>query len=115
MATVAVTVTDKPAQSFLATWAGMTTSDVGAEIDYVGHADRTVQVFGAFGGATVTLQGSLDRSNWATLNDAQGNPIEITQAKIEAITELVLWIRPHVSGGTGTNVTVSLLMRKTMS
>lgn len=114
MATIPVTVTEKPAQSFLATWANLASGDVGAEVDYVGHADRTVQVFGNLGGATVTLEGSLDRTNWATLNDAQGNPIQITAAKIEAITELVLWVRPSVAGGVGTDVTVNLLMRKTM-
>lgn len=114
MATVAATVAERPAQSFLATWANLASGDVGAPVDYVGHADRTVQVTGSFGGATVTLQGSLDKENWATLNDAQGNPIQITEARIEAVTELVLWIRPSVAGGTSTDVTVNLLMRKTM-
>ncbi len=109
-----VTITEHPAQSVMATWANMATNDDGAPIDYVGHADRTVQVFGTFGGATVTLQGSLDKTNWATLNDVQGNAIEITAGKIEAVTELPLWIRPLVTGGTGTDVTVKLFMRKTM-
>jgi hypothetical protein len=113
MATVFPTVLERPAQSYLAQWVGMTTGDVGDRIDYVGHADRTVQVVGTFGGATVTLQGSLDGANWATLNDAQGQPIEITAARIEAVTEMVLFIRPIVTGGSGANVTVLLMMRKT--
>jgi len=112
--TIAAVITEPPAQSYMATWSNMTTDDVGEPIQFVGHADRTVQVFGEFGGATVTLEGSLDRVNWATLNDAQGNAITITAARIEAVTELVLYTRPSVTGGTGTDVTVKLFMRKTM-
>ena len=113
MATVFPTVREKPAQSYLATWDGMASGDVGDHIDYIGHADRTVQVVGTFGGATVAIQGSLNGTEWATLNDAQGNPIEITAPKIEAITEMVLFIRPVVTGGSGTSVSVLLMMRKT--
>lgn len=68
---------------------------------------------GTFGGATVTLQGSLDGTNWATLTDAQGNAISVTSAALEAVTELVRYIRPVVTGGSGTDVTVLLLMRVT--
>lgn len=113
MATVGVTIAERPAQSFLATWQGMATGDVGEPVDYVGHADRTVQVVGTFGGASVALEGSLDGSNWSTLSDAQGNAINFTAAGIEAVTEMVLYIRPKVTGGTGTSVTVMLMMRKT--
>lgn len=114
MSTINVAIAEGPCQSFIATWEGLTAGDVGQAIDYVGHADRTVQAFGTFNGATVTLQGSLDGSNWATLNDAQGNAIEITSARLEAVTELPLYIRPSVSAGTGVSVTVKLFMRKTI-
>jgi len=113
MATVDVSVAEGPAQSFIATWSGLATGDVGAPIDYVGHADRTVQVVGAFGGASVSLEGSLNGSHWSPLTDAQGNVISFTAAGIEAVTEMVLYIRPKVVGGAGTSVTVMLMMRKT--
>lgn len=114
MAEIARTLTEQPAQSFVVTWANLAAGDTGTPIDLVGHADRTVQVFGNFGGATVTLEGSLDGDHWATLNDAQGNPIQITEAKIEAVTEAVLLTRPSVAGGSSVDVTVKLFMRKTM-
>ena len=114
MATIVVAVSDRPAQSFLAAWQGLSSGDVGQAIDYVGHADRTVQIVGTFGGATVTLEGSLDGTNWATLNDAQGSPISMTSSGIEAVTEMVLYTRPKVVGGTGVSVTALLMMRRTM-
>lgn len=116
MSTVPVSVEEAEGRTFVATWPDMTTNDVGAPVRYAGAADRSVQVFGTFGGATVTLEGTLEgvAANWSTLNDAQGNAIEITAAKIEAVTELVRQIRPKVTGGTGTSVTVMLMMRQTM-
>lgn len=114
MALVHPSIAERPAQSFLARWVGMASGDIGDPVDYVGHADRTVQVIGDFNGATVTLQGSLDGDNWATLNDAQGQPMTFTQAGIEAVTEIVLFIRPVVTGGSASDISVYLLLRKTM-
>jgi hypothetical protein len=116
MATIPVTVTEGEARTFIATWTNLSTGDVGEPIRYAGAADRTVQVFGDFGGATVTLEGTLEQvpTTWLPLNDAQGNPIEITEARLEAITELVRQVRPVVAGGTGTAVTVMMLMRQTI-
>ena len=114
MSTVNVAIAEGPCEAYIATWAEMAAGDVGQAIDYVGHADRTVQMFGTFGGSLVELQGSLDGSNWATLNDAQGNAISIDSARLEAVTELPLYIRPAVIGGTGGSITVKLFMRKTI-
>jgi len=114
MSTIAPTIIDAEAQITIATWAGLATGDDGASIRYGGAADRTVQIVGTFGGATVTMQGSLDGTNWASLTDVQGNAIAVTAAALESITELVRYIRPVVTGGSGVSVTVMLLMRRTM-
>ena len=114
MPTIVPTLLDAEAQITIATWTGLETGDDGAAIRYGGAADRTVQIIGTFGGATVTMQGSIDGTNWATLTDAQGNAIAATAAALEAITELVRFIRPIVTGGAGVSVTVLLLMRRTI-
>ena len=44
----------------LFTWTPLTTGDTGAPITTGYSADLTIQVFGTFGGATVTFQGSND-------------------------------------------------------
>ena len=110
---VAHTVREGYARTFLATWV-LAAGDVGDPLRYPGAADRTVQISGTFGGATVTLEGSLDGSNWLPLTDAKGAEIIVTAAALEAITELVMYVRPVVTGGAGTTVTVTLLMRTTL-
>lgn len=59
----------------------------------------TVQLLGTFGG-TVTMEGSLDNTTWATLTDLQGNSVAKSAAALETIQEVPIWIRP--SGGAGT-------------
>lgn len=71
--------------------------------------DRCVQMFGTFG-ATVTLQGSLDGTNWFTLTDGIGNNIAMTSAGGKQIHELVRFIRP--TAGAVTSVTVIVLARR---
>lgn len=107
------TLAEGDARTVIATWAAMATGDTGAAIRYAGAADRTVQIVGTFSGSTVTLQGSLDGDNWAALTDAQGNAIAMAAAGLEAITELVRFVRPVVTGGSGAGLTVMLLMRNT--
>ena len=84
-------------------WFGMQLGDDGQAASGVEQMDRSVQVFGDFGaGGSVTIEGSLDGEHWATLSDPQGNPLVITSAKIEQITELTMHIRPRVTTGDGT-------------
>lgn len=89
----------------IGTWTGLTqtTSDDGEPMELPGWPDRSVQVFGTFGtGGSVRIQGSNDGTNWAVLTDPQGNDLNITAAKIEAITELTRYVRPLVTAGDGT-------------
>lgn len=96
------------------TWQGMTSGDVGAPLDFetARHTDRSVQVIGEFGTGSVVIEGSLDGENWSTLSDPQGNALSIQSAKIEAILEAVLYIRPRVAGGdVTTDVAVLIFLR----
>lgn len=100
----------------VATWAGMANGDVGEAIELANFADRSVQVVGAFGaGGNVRIEGSLNGTDYAPLTDPQGNNLDINAAKIEAITELVRWIRPAVTAGDGsTALTVTMLLKGAM-
>lgn len=104
--------TDQIGESAVITWANLTTGDTGDPVDYRAYTDRAVQVTGTFGGATVTIEGTIDGTNYATLTDPQGNALSITAAKIEQVAETVVKIRPAVTGGSGTSVTVSLLAHR---
>ena len=98
----------------LVTWADMVNGDVGAPVEWVDFADRCIQVTGTFGaGGTLTVQGSNDGTNWATMADPQGNALTITAAKIEQVLELPRYVRPNVTAGDGTtSLSVTLCMRR---
>src|ERR1043165_2163120 len=87
-------------------WSGLTQAslDDGEAFEMPGWSDRSVQVLGTLGtGGSVRIEGSNvaapSVSDWATLTDPQGNALDITSLKIEAISELTRWIRPRVTAG----------------
>lgn len=97
-------------------WEALTeTNDAGTPILTPAAADKTIQVFGTFGGTTITIQGSNDNvdppTNWDTLHDENGDVLTFTAAGIHAISENPLWIRPREDGGTGTDVDVTLIAK----
>ena len=93
-------------------FAGATTGDTSPTIEQCEWADRSVQVAGTFGGGAVAIEGSNDGTNWATLNDAQGNALSITTAKIEQLLEVTRYMRAAVTGGTGVDLTITFLLRR---
>ena len=91
----------------------MQNGDDGQPIELANFADRSVQVVGTFGaGGKVRIEGSLDGANYAPLTDPQGNDLDLTTAKLEAVSEVVRWIRPRVIAGDGTTLlTVTMLLK----
>jgi hypothetical protein len=84
-------------------WSGLLNGDDGGALSLPNFTDRTVQIFGTFGtGGTISIQGSLDGTNWVILTDPQGNAITKTAAAIESISEATPYIRPIVTAGDGT-------------
>lgn len=108
---------DKP-QVYEVRWEGLATGDVGDAASLPFASDKSIHVVGTFaGGTTVTLQGSNDAeptpSVWSTLNDAQGNPLTFTSARIEQLVENPKFIRPSVAGGAADDVDVNLICKRT--
>ena len=100
-------------RAFVATWPNLLQGDQGDSLPFGQYTDRSVQVTGALGGATVVVEGSMNGLDWAALTDPQGNDLLITTAKIEMITEATVYIRPRISGGSGvTDVTVLMLLKE---
>ncbi len=97
----------------LVTWTGLLNGDEGAAADWVEYSDRCFQVTGTFGaGGSVTIQGSNDGTNWASLADPQGNALTFTSQKIEQALELPRYVRPTVTAGDGTTSLVVTLVMK---
>jgi hypothetical protein len=94
----------------LATWT-LGASDTGIEVDLSDYVDRSIQVEGTFGGATVTVEGSNDSTNWESLRDPQGTILAFSAAGLKQVLEATLKLRVRSAGGTGTTVTVTLFGR----
>jgi len=80
-----------------------------------GYADRSVQVFGTFGGASVVFEGSNQDgtpATYATLSDPQGNGLTFTAAGLKAVLEMTRVVRPRVIGGDGTTSLTIILFAK---
>lgn len=92
------------------TW-NLTDTDVGLPIELTDHSDRSVQVDGAFGGGTVTLEGSNDGTNWFTLRDPQGTALSFTTAALKQVMETTLFTRANLTGGAAVNVNVTMCLR----
>lgn len=70
-----------------------------------------VQFTGTFGGATVTLQGSNDGTNFVTLKDGAGADISVTSAGLVDFSTAARYIKPGISGGTADDVDVTVVLR----
>jgi hypothetical protein len=97
-------------------WSSLQLNDDGAALELPGLADKTVQVYGTFGGGgKVILEGACDPTiiTWVPIHDPQGNALEFISAGIEQILENPLKIRPRVTAGDGTtSLTVVIICRK---
>lgn len=91
----------------------LATGDTGVEVGFADFADRSVQVSGTFGGATITLEGSNNGTDWVGLRDPQGVAISFTAAGLKQVLESTLLVRPVITGGAASSVNVTLLMRLT--
>ena len=99
--------------AFVASWTSLALGDDGQAMPFSQYSDKSVQVFGTFGGASLRVEGSNDGTNWATLTDPQGNDLLITTAKIEMVTEAAAYTRPFVVGGDGTtSLSVAMLCKE---
>jgi len=97
----------------VAKWVGLAANDDGQAVACAQYTDKSVQVSGIFGGASLVFEGSNNGIDWATLTDPQGNALSFTSAKIELVSEATHYARPKVTGGDGTtNLSVYVLMKE---
>lgn len=116
MATIIPTVTDVSekgdSSALKIVWTPMANGDVGREVHYPKHNDKSVHVSGTFGtGGSVAVEGSNNGAvSFAALRSPDSNTIAITAEAIKAVLENTDFTRPHVTAGDGTTaLTVSML------
>lgn len=88
--------------------------DDGAKITFPNHADRSIQVSGVFSGAKLTIENTINGSDWLTLLDVHNNQMSFTSAPnyTPVISPATLSIRAIVAGGDeSTAITVHILAK----
>ena len=100
-------------RSHLLKWTEVTDGDTcnPFKIDGQDAALGSIQVTGAFGGATVTLQASIDGTNYVTVNDVSGDAVSFTAAGLAEFSVTALHIKPVITGGSESDVDISVLLR----
>lgn len=112
---------------YIVTWSGLLNGDDGAPFVFPDKADKSIQVTGTFGAAgNLRFEGSNAQGyipsltggtalipTYATLNDPQGNVLDVTAAKIEQVLENTNVVRPRVTAGDGTTNLVCVLVCRT--
>lgn len=112
MATIPYVIVPSPdIRSFVIKWLSVTEADTCAAVAIPTHADRSVQVTGTFGGATVLIQGSNDGSTYATLTTPADAALSFTATGLKQILESTAYIKPSISGGTGQTLNIYVHMR----
>lgn len=97
------------------TWPSLAADDDGAPVRLAVYSDRSIQVAGTFGGASVTIGGSNDGETYHALTDPNGQALTLTSAALRAIVELPIFLKPRVFGGDGTtNLKVVLSGRRSI-
>jgi len=94
-------------------WADLAPGDTGVpylvrnRYGFVG----SVQISGTFGGATITLEQSNDGVTWFPAVDTLGTVISATTAEITEISLASIYLRPVITGGTGSSVDIIVVFR----
>lgn len=94
------------------TWTPVTEADTCGPAALPDYADKSIQVFGTFGGSSTALHGSNDGgTTFAALNLPSGSAIAITAAGIKAVLENTEQIKPVATGGSSQSITIVVVAR----
>lgn len=93
------------------TWTPLGNADTGTPEELSRYPNKSVQIGGTFGGATVVLEGSDDGITYATVKDITGALVSGTSAARFDVVDIPYFIRPRTSGGSGTAAFVILTSR----
>lgn len=93
-------------------WVGVGGADSGQPVDLALFPYKSIQAFGTFGGATVTVWVSNvgPSGSFAAARDAfDGEAISETGSFLAPILGVGRYYEPRTAGGTGTNLTIALV------
>lgn len=115
MVDITPTLAEKPGDCYLHIWEALTTADhTGTGVSLPGATERTVQAFGTWGGATLSIEGSMDGgTTWSILKNRAGTAVSLTADGVLDVYSNALLIRARLTTvGVGADVDCYLLSRK---
>lgn len=119
MATIAPVVTHPAHGTCLVTWSGAAAGDTLTAITGCSQFNglRSVQAAGTFNTTAITLNGALDPTTTpvALKQSIGGSAISLSAAGAQNIAEMCDTYQPVLTGGTGTGLTVKLLLTANIS
>ena len=93
-------------------WRNLKLDDAGSSVEWSRLSDRSVHVYGTWGGASLVMEGSNDDTNMAQLDNLRGVAISVSANAIFGILQIAAYVRPRVVGGDATtNLNVIMLSR----
>lgn len=102
----------KKAEGITYAWTTITENDTCSGVSAPAFTDRSIQVSGAFGGATVAIHGSNDGTNYVALTTDGSTACSFTAAGLKTVYEPTLYIKPVISGGTSQSLNITLYGRR---
>lgn len=87
--------------NLLGSWSNMSTGDTGTALKALSWKEKFVQTLGTFGGATITIEGSMDNATWVTCTTDGSTACTFAAAGVKKIYENYAYIRAKVTGGAG--------------
>ena len=95
-------------------WRNFAVGDTFLPVQSPKFTERSVIVEGAFSGSTVTMAGNngYDTDTYFALNDRFGASLAFTVAGLRSVNEMTINIKPVITLGTGSAMTVTLLISR---
>lgn len=98
----------KNKEVIVVTWAAMATGDTGEPVSLAEYGDKTFQVTGTFGGASLNMEGSNDLVTWSPLSNRQGTAMAFTVAGMNTSQDRPAYVRPNCVGGAASGMIVTV-------
>lgn len=113
MATITPTSIRRNDDAVSVQWANIAAGDdCEAYAGFSDYSDRSVQVEGTFSGATIDIVGSNDGVNYRALNDPFGSMLSLTTGSLKQVLEYVWKMKPEITGGVTTSLTVTIIAKR---
>lgn len=109
---VITNIGQKDSTALRVVWTPVTEADTCVAVSRPEYSDKSVQVLGTFGGASIGVSGSNDEGvTYAALNDPTGTVIAISAAGIKAVLENTEYFKPLRTGGSSTSLTIAMTIK----